>query len=68
VSLLQQIACLQAVKAATFENYSSSQQDSLTAALAVMHDSLGQLREGAAATAGCFEELQVCSDLVQPPA
>jgi len=56
------------VKAATFKNYYSSQQDSLTAALAVMHDSLGQLREGAAAAAGCFEELQVCSDLVQPPA
>ncbi len=50
------------------ENHCFSQQDSLTAALAVMHDSLGQMREGAANTASRFEELQVCSYLVQPHA
>ena len=50
------------------ENHCFSQQDSLTAALAVMHDSMGQLREGAAHTVSCCEELQVCSYLVQPHA
>ena len=43
-------------------------ENSLRAALAVMHDSLEQMREGAANTAGRFEELQVCSYLVQPHA
>jgi hypothetical protein len=41
------------------------QQDCLAAALAVMHDSLRQMTEGAANTASHFEELQVCSYLVQ---
>jgi hypothetical protein len=43
-------------------------QDSLAAALAMVHDSLRQMTEGAADTAGRFEELQVCSFLVQPQA
>lgn len=48
------------------ENHYSSQQESLTASLTVVHHSLGQLREGAANTAGRFKELQVGSDIVQP--
>ena len=50
------------------ENQFFSQQDRLRAALAMMHDSLAQMREGAANTASRFEELQVCSYLVQPHA
>lgn len=43
-------------------------ENSLRAALAVMHNSLEQMREGAANTAGRFVGLQVCSYLVQPHA
>ncbi|DBA80265.1 TPA: hypothetical protein ACH3X2_007495 [Trebouxia sp. C0005] len=58
-------AAKQAEKAAMLENHYSSQQESLTASLTVVHHSLGQLREGAANTAGRFKELQVQMDARQ---
>ncbi len=66
--LLRQIVCLQTARAATLEKHYSSQHNMLTAALADMHNSLGQVKQGAAATADHFKDFQVGSDIEQPHA
>ncbi len=60
--------CIQAAKAATIEKHYSSQNNRLAAALADMHDALGQVKQDAAATADHFKNFQVGSDVVQPHA
>ena len=60
--------CLQAAKAATLEKHYCSQHNRLTAALAHMHDSLGEVKQDAAATADHFKDFQVGSDIEQPHA
>ena len=64
--LLRQIMCLQTARAATLEKHYSSQHNMLTAALADMHNSLGQVKQGAAATADHFKDFQVGSDINNP--